>query len=389
MPPSTRNRAPMTSWPSACVEDTHVSSTRSLAGDITGPSTAADLGLVAPCVGVSSRDVELLGAASGGVWTRQQALEVVSAAQVATELRRGHWQQPWPGVYTDGGTEQDAGQRAFAAVLASGGAGQPRPIPGTPGRGRLRAVACGRTAARVHGLVLVDDCDPSTGAHEQDLDEVLVWSPRRPLSHAQPDGTTRVLRRRQLRPGPGDLVLLPSGLWVTSLLRTVVDCAGLLGHQALVCLLDDALHRRLLTPDALAAAVAARAWCAGAVALRAAVVAADGRAESPAETLLRLLLLPVLPGLVPQLRVRDGSGRVVARLDLGDAALRLGAEADGRRGHAGGRMVAKDQRRDRTTDGLGWRTERFTWFELRCRQHEVMARADTAARAQAARHRRP
>ena len=216
-----------------------------------------------------------------------------------------------------------------------------------------------------------------------------MWSPRRSVVHLLPDGTQRTLYRRQLRAGPGELVRLASGLWVTSLLRTVVDCAGLLSHEALVCLLDDALHRGLLTESCLADAVASRAWCAGAVALRTAAQLADARAESPAETLLRLLLLPVLPGLVPQVRVTGRSGRVIARLDLGDAALRLGAEADGKRGHAGDRMVAKDRRRDRTTDALGWRTERFTWHDLRRQHDEVVIVATDAARTQSLRHRQP
>ncbi len=327
--------------------------------------------------------MDQLGETSGGVWTRRQALQVVSAAQVATQVRCGHWQQPWPGVHADAGSHLDASQRAFAAVLASGGADHPVTRP--DGRVFLRAVACGRTAARVHGLVLVDDDDPATGAHEQDVDEVLVWSPRRPLTQVLADGTARTLHRRQLRPRDGDLVRLPSGLWVTSVLRTVVDCAGLLQPDALVCLLDDALHRGLLGRAALEAALASRAWCAGAVALRTAVGLADARAESPAETLLRLAVLPALPDLVPQVRVRDRSGRVVARLDLGSQALRLGLEADGRRGHAGGSMVAKDRRRDRATEAQGWRTERFTWFDVRCRRSEVRSVAVRAAGEQARR----
>jgi hypothetical protein len=86
------------------------------------------------------------------------------------------------------------------------------------------------------------------------------------------------------------------------------------------------------------------------------VSAADGRAESPAETLVRLLLLPDLPGLVPQVRVLDGR-RVLARFDLADEELMLAVEADGRRGHAGEVMAAKDRARDAThrTAGLDHR----------------------------------
>lgn len=330
--------------------------------------------------------MDVLGASSGLVWTRQQALQVMTAAQVATALRRGEWQQPRRGVYADGGGELDAGQRAFAAVLASGGAGQPSPVPGVPSQRRLRAVACGRTAARVHGLVLIDDRDPATGAREEPHDHVRVLTQGSALRRTQPDGSVRVLHRHELTLARGDVVLMPNGLYVTSVLRTVADCAALLLPEALVCLLDDVVHRGALTPVELAAVVDGRRWCAGAVALRTASRSVDGRAESPAETLARLLLRPVLPGLVPQVVLRD-RGRVLARLDLGEEALRLGVESDGRRGHAGEPMVAKDKRRDRACDALGWRVERFTWFDLRRRRSEVVSVTLGAAEAQRRRHR--
>ncbi len=105
--------------------------------------------------------------------------------------------------------------------------------------------------------------------------------------------------------------------------------------DALVCALDDALHRGLVEPEHLEELVRGCTGRPGARALADGVARADGRAESPAETLRRLVLAPVLPGLVPQVVVRDEQGLPVARLDLGDRTLRLGVEADGQRGHAG------------------------------------------------------
>jgi hypothetical protein len=120
-------------------------------------------------------------------------------------------------------------------------------------------------------------------------------------------------------------------------------------------------------------------------ALRAAIAVADGRAESPAETLARLLLLPVLAGLVPQVELFDGAARLVARFDLGDPEVKLAVEADGTRGHAGTAMVAKDRRRDRRSEAQGWTTERVTWFELRREQAAVvrrMVQRDAALRSE-------
>lgn len=122
----------------------------------------------------------------------------------------------------------------------------------------------------------------------------------------------------------------------------------------------------------------------GAVLGRAAALA-DGRAESPHKTLLRLLLRPVLPALVPQVRLLDEAARIVARFDLADDEIKLAVEADGKRGHAGDGMVAKDRRRDWRSEQLGWTTERFTWFDTRRRQEEtrlrVLARAEQLRRS--------
>lgn len=325
-----------------------------------------------------------LGTDTRGVWTRQQALAATTRGQVDALVARGQWQAPWPGVYADAGLVLDPVQRGFAAVLASGGAGQPESVNG---RKVLRAVACGRLAARLHELPLIDDDDPATGRREHLIDDVAVSWAGVPLRATTREGEERLLIRHRRRYGRGELIKLPGGLYVTSPAATVVDCAGLLTHEALVCLLDAALHRRLLTQRDLDALVQQRHWRVGAGRLRRAAALADGRAESPNETLARLVLKPHLPGLVPQQRLRDAAGRILARFDLGDRRLRLAVEADGKAGHAGPRMAARDQRRDRVSEAHGWRTERCTWFEVRCQQDALVRRALRAARDQERRHR--
>jgi hypothetical protein len=323
-----------------------------------------------------------LGACTGGMWTRRQALAATTRGRIDAMVRRGQWVAPWPGVYGDGGIAMDLERRAFAALLACD-SGQPVV---TVGEQEIKAVACGRLAARLHDLPLVDDDDPATGRQEHLLEDVAVRWGAAPLRTATPDGSVRVLTRHR-RALPSDAVTcLPSGLWVTSYVQTIVDCSMLLRPDALVCLLDAALHRALLTPDELDALVARRRRQPGVDRLRTAVCLSDGRAESPHETLTRLVLLPHLPGLVPQQRLRAGSGRILARFDLADRRLRLAVEADGQAGHAGGQMAAKDQRRDRMSDARGWRTERCTWFETRRDQDALVRRMLEAARAQAQRH---
>jgi len=316
-------------------------------------------------------DLSSLGATTSGIWTRDCALRLLTVGRYDALVRGRGWQTLWPGVHADGGVALDPVQRAVAAVLASGGDQVAMPVDGEPRlrQVRLRAFACGRTAARAWGIPLLDDDDPATGASEHLHDDVGV------VSHL-PDVTYggRVLHRRQLRLRPGELLYLPSGLWTTSVLRTVADCAGLVAADALVCALDDVLHRQVVSRAGLERQAAATKGDRHAPALRRAVGLADGRAEAPSETLARLLLKPHLPGLAPQVRLFDARGRVLARFDLADEALRLAVEADGRRGHEGSHMVARDRRRDRSSRKQGWETERLTWFDLRRRQQESVER---------------
>lgn len=323
-------------------------------------------------------DLSSLGSDTSGIWTRAQALSLMTTGQVRAVLRDGVWQTVLPGIYADAGIALDAEQRAFAAVLASGG------VRGQPSKAKdrhlWRAVAAGRTAARVWGFPLIDDDDPATGAHESVIDDVAVRTGRvTRITHvAELDpGPPRELRRRRLTLAPLDVSRRPSGLLLTSPLRTLFDCAALLTHEALVCLLDDALQRKLLTLGQLTTYAVEHRWNVGAPAFRRALSLSDGRAESPLETLVRLLVLPTLPQLRPQIELYDEAVRLVARFDLGDEAARFAIEGDGRAGHAGSDMVAKDRRRDRRTVRCGWATERVTWFEVRRERRQTLHRLVT------------
>lgn len=306
-----------------------------------------------------------LGSATQGVWSRRQALEVVSSATIQSLVRSGTWQHVLTGVYADGGYALSPLQLAFAAVLASGG-----------GDGPSRAVAGLRSAARAWGLPLIDDHDPATGRLEHLEQDVLVW---RRLDK-KTDAQSAYQLRRHRPASRAEIVQHPSGLWLTSPLRTALDCAAFLLLEPAVCLIDAALQRGLFSVAVLQQAAAERGTDPGSRRIRAAIALADGRAESPAESLARLVLQPVIPSLVPQVRIRDGGGRVVARADLGDEDVRLAVETDGRRWHAGEQMAARDHRRDRRTGALGWTTERVVWWELRREQDALRQRVLAAHR---------
>jgi very-short-patch-repair endonuclease len=319
-------------------------------------------------------DLHLLGAETSWVWTRAEALAVLPAGQVRALLRDGYWRVLLPGVYTDAGCEPTAEQRAHAVVLASGGhTGQPVE---KKDRAKWRAVAMGRTAARVWDFPLIDDDDPATGSRDHLHEDVAVRTGRRDLVVRRHGGPPRHVHRHRPQLAPLDVVRRKSSLLLTSKPRTLFDCASIVSHEALVCMLDHALHTNSVTLAQLSSYAQEHRWQPGAPAFRTALAAADERAESPHETLVRLLLLPALPSLTPQVRIRHG-GRVLARVDLGDEQVRFAVEADGRAGHSGQAMLAKDRRRDRTTAQHGWHTERITWFEVRCEQAATVTRVVT------------
>lgn len=318
-----------------------------------------------------------LGERSLGVWGLDEALTCVSRWQVHDRVGSGVWQRPFPSVYADGGVVLTAEQWAIAATLAS----RPRNVSG-PAPHKPAAVAVLRSAARVWGMPLIDDADPVTGAAEESLHHVS-------LTRAAPSGALRsltvptdrltpskplTLLRHRFALAETDQLRRPSGLWITTPLRTAIDCCSALTAEAAVCLLDHCLRTRLVTLEELVEQVTLRRGTRGGRRFAQAVALADGRSESPAESLARLLLLPHLPALVPQVQVWDRHGELLARLDLADKAVRLAVEADGKRGHAGAHMVARDRARDRRIEKYGWWTERVSWFDLRRRQAATVAR---------------
>lgn len=294
-----------------------------------------------------------LGAGTAGVWTWQDARRAgLTEDQVLGRVTRGEWQRLRRGTYLDGGVVAGPLQRASAAVLACGGSG--------------RAVAVGRTAARLWGFPLVDDDDPATGRFEAHVDDVAVTRGR---------GRTPTLHTRELSLSQAHIVH-EQDVPVLRPQRTLLDLACVLRPDALVCALDHALHSGQTTAAELARSATRRAWCPGAPAFRAALELTDAGAESAFETLTRLLLRPVLPGLQSQVRVYGRWGEVIAPLDLADRELRLGVEADGAAYHRG--RAAQDRARGLRT---GWTIERVTWFQVRCQPEQVLARVLRTAAA--------
>jgi very-short-patch-repair endonuclease len=304
--------------------------------------------------GVRRERLAGLGGGQAGVWARSAALEALTDDQVRQRVRAGMWRNVLPGIYVDAGFDLDLERSAWAVMLAAG----------------KDAVVCGRTAARLWGLPLIDDNDPATQAFQWSEHDVATR--RHATSPVRRDGLT--VCRRQLALREDDVVQHPTGLVLTTPVRTIRDLAAIVTREALVCVIDQALRQRVVTVGQLDEEAARAKGSRQGPRLREAIAVADGVAESPAETLARLLLKPHLPTLRPQVKVHDPVGNLVAVLDFAVDELKLAVEVDGKRNHAGDVMVAKDRRRDATTKPFGWTTERVSWWEERCRPVAFVSR---------------
>jgi very-short-patch-repair endonuclease len=112
---------------------------------------------------------------------------------------------------------------------------------------------------------------------------------------------------------------------------------------------------------------------------RAVAADADGLAQSPQETRLRLLI--VRSGMTPpvaQHRV-EHEGRFVARVDFGRPEQRVAVEYDGL-WHAESRQFARDRRRLNRLQAAGWRVVFVTAEDLH-RPEQLLARIAAALAA--------
>jgi hypothetical protein len=155
------------------------------------------------------------------------------------------------------------------------------------------------------------------------------------------------------------------GLRVTSVLRTVLDCAALLDLAEAVVIADSALRSGLMTLRELRFA-AARVRGPHALAARRVAQLADDRSGSVLESLLRVLLVEA--GLAPdasQYVVRDESGQFIARVDFVYLAARLIVEADGFEFHRERADYRRDRRKANAYCRCDWSLLRFTWEDVR------------------------
>lgn len=158
------------------------------------------------------------------------------------------------------------------------------------------------------------------------------------------------------------------GVPITSLERTVVDCARALREPQALVIADSAL--RLGADRSVMATILREAGGKrGVRRAREVLTLADARSESPGETLVRWVAhtngLPALDLAIP---VSTPLGPFV--IDLGWTELKIGIEFDGAVKYSGGvygdpeSQRAAERRRQEALEAAGWVIIRVTWEEL-------------------------
>ena len=266
-----------------------------------------------------------LAATQHGLITYRQALEVgLSPAAVRTRADTGRWARVARGVYRIGGAPVTWQQRAMAAHLGA-----------PPGN-----VTSHLTAGALADLDLVP---PPLPYLTVERGRSLRWP-------------GAVVHSARLPPAE---VTVFQGVPATTVARTLIDCATLLGPHRLQKLVDEALHQRLADPAQIDAAwdLARRApGRAGEVRLRSALEPWAGpiRPGSPAEVRLqRQLAAWGLPAPELQIPVRDQGGRVLGLVDVGWRRVQIGIEYDSAEFH-GPRRWRHDEERHRAIERQGW-----------------------------------
>jgi len=208
-------------------------------------------------------------------------------------------------------------------------------------------------------------------------DAVHLTQPRPPsIERAVEPGT-----RRHWTTLPGRDRCEVGGVPVTSLERTLVDCARTLEPASAVVVADAAL-RKGADPRLVQHLLDGAAGGRGVIRARSVIAFADGASESPGESLTRWFAADAgLP--VPEHCITVPTALGVKDVDLGWPELKIGIEFDGAVKYSGGaygdpttRLFDEKRRHDALVEA-GWLLIRVTWDDL-LRPERLVARLRAA-----------
>ena len=254
-----------------------------------------------------------------------RADEALAAGAVTfRELRRFHT-AIYPGVWVPRGVEPCADERARAAWLWSGRAG----------------VIARLAASAMLGAKWI----------EPGLPAELIHTNRRP---------PRLLTVRTDRLDPGETTQI-AGMPVTTPARTAFDLGRRLRLEEGVQRIDALMNATDVKVDEIAAVAQRHPGVRGLKTLRTILELVDAGAESPYESLTRLLLVRAgFPRPETQIPVLDAYGFVVARIDMGWPEYLVGVDFEGAHHWTDAAQRSWDAERYTLLPELGWTDFRLT-----------------------------
>jgi Transcriptional regulator, AbiEi antitoxin/Protein of unknown function (DUF559) len=150
---------------------------------------------------------------------------------------------------------------------------------------------------------------------------------------------------------------------VTTVPRTVIDLARVLDYRAGVVLADSALQQKLTSKKELSAVIAACPRWRGVRRAARVVEFADSRAESPLESLARVVFADCgLP--TPELQVEIRDEEFIGRVDFFWREFRTIAEVDGAWKYDDRNLAMRQFRRDKRLREAGYEVVHFDWKEI-------------------------
>jgi hypothetical protein len=275
----------------------------------------------------SRRDARTLG------WSDSALTRAVVAGRIS-QVRRGQFSA----------TEVDGRIAAIAAA-----------------RDRADSVVSHRSALLMHGLPILGS-RPSVA-------EITV-----PPTGS---GSARAAHLHRAGIRPEDVVVV-DGVPVTSVARTVVDVARARPTAAAVTAIDAALHDRRATLEELQDVLLFQWNWPGIRRAHRAVRLSDERAESPLESVSRLVIRWLrLPRPDLQTRVRDGRGYPAGRLDFYWDEWGVAGEADGRSKYSDRPVLTEEKLRQEHLEDDSMVFVRWGWSDAIYHPHLLRSRLES------------
>ena len=251
-------------------------------------------------------------------WPFRGTEAVAAGALSVRELYR-FYRPVYPGVYAPPDVEPSAIQRAVAAWLWS----------------RRRGVVAGLSASAVLGTKWINGLVAAELVHHNRRAPQMLTVHSDELSLGE---TTEV-----------------DGMTVTTPARTAFDLGRRLNLKDAVKRIDALMNATQLKVVEIESVIEGHPGVRGIGKLRKTLSLVDGGAESPYESLTRLMLVGAgLPNPQTQLPVFDELGFVVAYLDMGWPEYRVGVEFDGAQHWTDARQRSRDVERLADLEALGW-----------------------------------